>query len=408
MRRNLAPDHYRNHQQRLAMTSIVQRYILKELIAPFVISLAFFSFVFLMTQIPVITDYVVNYQIGIKTVLLLLAYTMPFFLQFVIPMSVMLSVLLTFLRMSGDMEIVALKAGGVSIYRMLPPVLVFGLLGAILTAYMAAYGLPTGRKATKQLLYQVAAAHVDLGLKPRQFIDSFKDVVLYIHEINPATKELKDVFIEDQRNPQLVSTVIAPRGKISVDSAQLVVNLRLWQGGIHQVDLSESRANTLQFETYDIRLDMKRNLAALTQGPEHVEEMSIAQLRQAIHDAAKKDSTYYRPLMELHKKFSLPAACLALSLLAMPLGIRARSSRRAYGVGLGLGFFLFYYILLSIGWVLGEPGTYPPQIGMWVPNAVSLAIGLVLLNRAANERPIVMPPLPRWIRRLQLKSESRN
>lgn len=383
------------------MNSIVQRYILKELFPPFIISLAFFSFIFLMTQIPIITDYVVNYQIGLKTVALLLAYTMPFFLQFVIPMSVMLSVLLTFLRMSGDMEIVALKAGGVSVYWLLPPVLTFGLLGALLTAYMAIFGLPTGRKATKLLLYEVAANNVDLGLKPRQFIDTFKDVVLYIHEIDTASKELKDVFIEDHRSSRMVSTVIAPRGIISMDRSQLVINLRLFQGAIHQVDLGEGRANTLNFETYDIRLDLRRNLAELTQGPEHVEEMSLVRLYETINDKTKTGADHYKPLMEWHKKFSLPVASLALALLAMPLGIRARSSRRAYGVGLGLLFFLLYYIMLSIGWVLGESGAYPPQIGMWVPNVVSVGIGMVLLVRTVNERPIVLPPLPRWIKKLQ-------
>ena len=104
------------------MNTIINRYIFKELWSPFGISMAFFSFVFIMAELPEITDYVVNYQIGLKTVLLLLTYAMPYFLQFVIPMSVMISVLLTFLRMSADMEIVALKAGGVSIYRLLPAV----------------------------------------------------------------------------------------------------------------------------------------------------------------------------------------------------------------------------------------------------------------------------------------------
>ena len=125
------------------MNTIIQRYIFKELLPPFGISLAFFSFIFIITQMNLITGYIINYQIGVGTVGLLLAFAMPYFLQFVIPMSVMLSALLTFLRMSGDMEIVALKAGGISIYRLLPPVLLFGLGGAILTAgMMSAAGSP--------------------------------------------------------------------------------------------------------------------------------------------------------------------------------------------------------------------------------------------------------------------------
>ncbi|MBT8339019.1 MAG: LptF/LptG family permease, partial [Desulfatitalea sp.] len=106
------------------MNRILHRYIFTEFLPPFGISLAFFSFVFIMTQLPVITNYVVNYRIGVFTAVRLMAFAMPFFLQFVLPMSTMIAVLLTFLRMSGDMEIVALKAAGVNLYRLLPPVLV--------------------------------------------------------------------------------------------------------------------------------------------------------------------------------------------------------------------------------------------------------------------------------------------
>jgi lipopolysaccharide export system permease protein len=354
-----------------------------------------------MSQLPVITNYVVNYQIGIMTVGRLLAYAMPFFLQFVLPMSIMIAVLLTFLRMSGDMEIVALKAGGVTIYRLLPPVLVFGLIGTLLTGLIAVYALPNGRKATKELLFEVASSHVDIGLKPRQFIDSFKGVVLYVHAIDPNTKILKDVFIEDRRSPDLAITVVAPSGRISFDPVHFSVNLRLKEGSIHQVNLKETRANDMKFDTYDIRLEMQRKVDGLDQRPMHVEEMGLFELYRSIKGNKHKDEKYYKALLELHKKFSLPAACLALGILAVPLGIRARSSKRAYGVGLGLLFFLLYYILLSTGWVLGESGAYPPAIGMWVPNLLSLAVGIVLLVRTANEKPIVLPPMPRWITRLQ-------
>lgn len=389
--------------------SIINRYILKELFPPFGISLSFFSFIFVMTQLPVITNYVVNYQVGILSVVQLLAYAMPFFLQFVLPMSVMISVLLTFLRMSGDMEIVALKAGGVTVYRLLPPVVVFGLVGTLITGLMAIYALPTGRKATKKLLYEVASSHADLGLKPRQFIDSFENVVLYIHAIDPATKQLKDVFIEDRRSPDLVITIVAPTGRITFDPAHYAVYLRLTNGTINQVNLKEKLAHPTTFGNYNLRLDIQRRTDGLGQRPQHVEEMGFFELHRSIQNSKKKDEKYYKMLLEWHKKFSLPTACLALSILAVPLGIRARSSKRAYGVGLGLLFFLLYYILLSTGWVLGESGVYPPVIGMWVPNLISLAAGIVLLIRTASEKPIILPPMPQWIRRLQFgKSESPN
>ncbi|MCJ8500745.1 LPS export ABC transporter permease LptF [Desulfatitalea alkaliphila] len=382
------------------MNKIVQRYIFKEMLAPFGVSIAFFSFVFIMTQLPQMTNYVVNYRIGLTSLGLMLLYSLPFFLQFILPMAVMIAVLLTFLRMSGDMEIVALKAGGVNIYRLLPPVLVFGLIGAVINAGMAVHGLPMGRKAAKQLLYDVAVAHVDIGLTPRRFIDTYKDVVLYIHEVDTAGRTLRDIFIEDRRSADMSSTVVAPRGRLSVDSENMVANLRLFDGTIHQVGLEEGRVNEVRFETYDIRLDMDRSMDGVSRRPQHVEEMTMAELRHIITGAEQKDGRYYKALLEWHKKFSLPAACPALALLGMALGVRARSSKRAYGIGLGLAFFLLYYILLSLGWALGEEGVYPPAIGMWVPNIVSAGIGWILLVRAVNETPLALPPAPAWLKRL--------
>ena len=92
---------------------------------PFVINLVFFTFVFLMTKILEITNLIVNYKISMFSVLFILLYSVPRFLSFVIPMSVMMAVLLTFIRLSNDKELVSLKAGGVSIYGLMPPVLVF-------------------------------------------------------------------------------------------------------------------------------------------------------------------------------------------------------------------------------------------------------------------------------------------
>ena len=106
----------------MKFNSIINRYMLREMMPPFFITLVFFTFIFLMSSLLEITNLVVNYRIGLSSVFLLLAYSMPFFLEFIIPMSVMMAILLTLLRMSGDNEIIALKAGGVSIYSLLPPV----------------------------------------------------------------------------------------------------------------------------------------------------------------------------------------------------------------------------------------------------------------------------------------------
>ena len=388
--------------------SIINRYIMKEMVPPFMITLVFFSFVFLMTQILEITQLVVNFNISIVSIGLMLAYSMPFFLAFIIPMSVMMAVLLTFLRLSSDNEITALKAGGVSIYRLLPPVLIFGLIAGLLTGFMTIFGLPKGRLALKRLVYDVAVSNLDIGLKARTFNDSFKGVMLYVNHIDQRSKELQDIFIEDQRSQGVVTTVVAPQGKLFSDPEALVFQLRLLNGTINQVDLQNRSAHAIRFDTYDVNLDLSRTITPEDDGPKDEEEMGLGELRNYLRTRSQKDARYYLALMEWHKKFSLPAACLALGILAIPLGIKSQASRKSFGVGLGLVFFLLYYILLSVGWVFGEAGVYPPFIGMWLPNVVMGGIGVFLLARTVQERPIVPEGVRRfWHRQGRRKLKSR-
>ena len=371
----------------MRFNTVVYRYIFREMAPPFGINLVFFTFIFLMTRIIEIMNLIVNHGVSLLAVGWMMLYMMPFFLEFIIPMSVMMSVLLTFLRLSSDNEILALKAGGVSVYQLLPPVIVFCVIGSMLTAFMALYGLPWGRMAIKNLTVQVASGNVDIGIKERTFIDKFKDVILYINKIDPRAKTLSDVFIEDQRGQNAIITVVAPKGQMESDPETHQFLLRLYNGVINQVDINSRAVNTVKFTTYDIHLDLRRALAAVHAGTKHPEEMSFSEIETSLKTATQKNSRYYLTLLEFHKKFSLPAACIALGFLALPLGIQSRSSRRSFGISLGMFFFLIYYIMLSAGWVFGEAGNYPPVIGMWAPNIVTAGFGGILLFRVNNEKP---------------------
>ena len=368
------------------LNSIINRYIFKKLFTPFLICIAFFTFIFLMAEMLKITDMVVNYGIGITVILRILVYSTPFFLMYVIPMATMMAVLLTFLRLSGDNEIVALKAGGVSLYCLLAPVLTFCLIGSLLSFFMAAYGSPRGRHAIKTLTFEVISSNLDVGLKERTFNDSFNGVMLYINQIDVQNRTLIDVFIEDKRNEKIVSTVIAPRGKLYNEPDNMVFHLKLYDGVINQVGIDTHSVHSVSFDTYDIRLDMKK--AAAIGAQKGHKEMGVTELRHLLKGLPEKNEYYHKVTMVLQKKFSIPAACFALGILAVPLGIQTRRTKRSSGLVLGLVFFLFYYILLSLGLVFGEIGAYPPVLAVWMPNLVMGMLGIFFLVKTANERPV--------------------
>ena len=383
------------------MVRILSRHILWEFIPTFLVSMVFFTFIFLMSRVLEFTDYIVNYQVDALSVILLLVFIIPFFLQYIIPLSAMLAVLLTFLRMSGDLEIVALKAGGISMNRLLPPVVVFAVFCGLLTAATSIYALPYGRLASKQMMVSSASKHLDSQLKPRQFINSFKNVMLYIHDIDPDTRDLKDVFIEYRHSQDLVSTMTAPLGRIFVQPDQMAITLRLYNGNTFEVNAVEGAVIPGKFTTTDIRLDIQKTIRSIKDLPKDEEEMNLRELREYMErNKGNKNDQYYITQMEYYRKFSLPVACLVLSILAIPLGIQARSSKRSYGIGLGMLFFFLFYILLSVGYVFGEAGIYPPIIGMWLPDVVMGVIGFFFLKRAIQEKPILLPPIGWWFAKI--------
>ena len=393
--------------QAMKFNSNVNRYILREMLLPLGLNLLFFTFVFLISDMLEITNWVVNHGIGILDVLRMISYSMPDFLMFVVPMSVMLAILLTFLRMSGDNEIIALRSGGLSFYGLLPPVLLICLLGAVSTGFMTIYALPWGRSSMDELTAEIESSNPDIGLKEKTFNDDVKDMIFYVNKIDQKNNMLFGVFIEDRRRPDMLVTIVAPKGRLFSDPEKRMHHLRLFDGTIHRTNLQDGSVSSIHFSTYTSNFGPKNTVPNKKKKKIHQKSMSLGELRQFIRTSPAKDEIYFKALLEFHRKFALPFACFTLGLIALPLGVQSRSANRTFGLIVGLFLFLFYNLLLSAGNILGESGTLPPVYGMWLPNVVTGAVALYLVLRTAKERTIKLDVLarqfqrlPAWIKRL--------
>jgi lipopolysaccharide export system permease protein len=369
------------------------------MLGPFSINMLVFTFLFLMTQMVDITNWIVNYDLDLLDVLAIIFFTLPWFLMFIIPMSTMLAILLTFLRLSSDNEIVALKSCGISIYRLLPPVLLFAAFGCFLTGFITLYAVPQSRAYMQEMALRLAASNVDIGLKERTFNNAFKKVMLYVSEIDTQNKKLIDVFIEDKRQADVVSTVVAPEGKLFSEPEKFIFHLVLSNGTIHQTNLRERSASSIEFDTYKLSLDFSKEMGNLEDREKHREEMSIAELRRYVKESPEKDEDYYKARIVLQRRFAIPVACLTMGLLAFPLGIQSKTSKRSFGLILCLFFFLLYYLLLTAGYAFGEDGTLAPEIGMWLPNCTILSLGMFFLIQTGRERSLKMEIIARIVQR---------
>jgi lipopolysaccharide export system permease protein len=235
---------------------------------------------------------------------------------------------------------------------------------------------------------KIVQSNFNLGLKERQFNDSFEGVMFFVNKVNPENKSMKNIYIEDQREEGISSTVIAPEGHIFNGPDKYSFILRLYNGSVNQVDLKSRSAHTIGFDTYDLKLDLKNAASHSRKRKKKEKEMQLSELISFVKTIKPKTPQYYSVLMEIHKKISIPFACIALAILSVPLGVASLSARKSAGLGIGLVAFLVYYLLLSAGLVFGEAGIYPPVIGMWMPNIIMGGLGLYLLNKTANDRPV--------------------
>ncbi len=388
----------------------VNKSIFKEMIPPFFIGLFFFTFVFTMTSILQFTQYIVNYDISVLTLLLMLIFSLPSYLIFVVPISVMIAVLFTFLRMSNDNEIVALKAGGFSIFRLLPPVMLFCFFAFLLTVVLTVFGVPWGTSSLKSLTNSVAVSNPKIGFKERTFIDSFDGYMLHFDKMDFKRDQMEGIYIEDRRSEDAVTIVVAPTGKIVKGLNETTFYLRLLNGTINRASLENRSVHSISFDIYDLRLEIdKPSGSGKGKRRKRAGEMYWDELRDYIKETTIKDKQYTRALMEFYGKLSIPVACFVLGFLAMPLGIQVKSIKRSSGVGLSLVFFLLYYILLSVGWGFSGSGYYPPLIGMWIPDIVIGAVGGYLFFRTANDRPLeVVFAVKAFINRIMNKNLSEN
>ena len=384
---------------------IIQGYLFKEMLAPFAVSLGVFTSVLLVAKIMELTELVVARGVGLDVVGSLLVYTLPYFFVFTVPMATLLSVLLAFLRLSTDNEVTAIKAAGVGLHQLLPPVAAIAFIAWLISSVLAIWGLPWGNHNFENLIFKVAQSKADLALKERVFLDSFKNLVIYINRL-PGGGVLHDVFIVDERDPARVHTIVAKRGKL-FPAREGRITMRLYDGTIHGVSQDLKKAQTAEFDTYDISLDAS-GLMSAKRTSKHEKEMYLDELLVEMGKHPVGSKKRYLIQMELHKKFSLPFACFVLSLIALPLGTHTRSGR-SWGVSVALAVFLLYYLMLSAAWSFGESGLYPPVVGMWMPNVVFGLLGVMMFRRELNEAPIPildnLDQLPALIARFKSRNQ---
>ncbi|MBF0528018.1 MAG: LPS export ABC transporter permease LptF [Deltaproteobacteria bacterium] len=373
------------------MKKIIFIYIVKDILPSFFINLLVFTFILLMGKILQLTDLVVVRGVKAWTIINLMGMSLPFFLSMTIPMATLLAVLMTFMRLSTDSEITVFKASGISLYQLLPPVMSFSFGAFLLTAYLTLSLVPAANWAFRLELLELAKARADVSLKERVFNVGFKKMVILVNHMSMDSDLMENIFIQDERDPEVVSVIVAARGRIATDSDQGALIFQLFDGVIDRVRRDRQATDTTDFMRYELKMDIEGELGNPELMQRNQSELTTEELWATAEKFKEQGNERYPVyIMDAHKRYSLPIACLVFGLIGVPLGVQFRIRGRNSGITIGLAVFLFYYILLTAGWSLGKSISSHPALGMWLPDILVGALGLYLFRQADKGYPIKM------------------
>jgi lipopolysaccharide export system permease protein len=281
---------------------------------------------------------------------------------------------------------IALRSSGLSLYQLIPPVAMVVVIAMTATALLSLYARPWGNRSLRSALFEIARTRATAGIKPEVFNDDFPGLVIYTEGIDATTDRLRHVLISDERDSTQHNTIFAREGIMTSDPAAQAVTLRLRDGFIHTTDTTAGAEYQTHFQFYDVNLDLRQMIAGARPRERDPKELTLGQLRRAIEAKRAAGQPFVSELIEYHRKFSIPFACVVFGLAAVPLGVQPVRAARSRGFTLSLAMIFVYYILLSIGQALAEHRILPTVVGLWLPNTVFAVLGGYLFVQAARER----------------------
>jgi lipopolysaccharide export system permease protein len=362
---------------------ILRNYILKEFFHSFLLSLIVFTFVLLVGNIIKLAELVINKGVDPISVMKLFVYLVPWLLSFTLPIAVLTAVILTFGRFSSDGELTAMKASGVSLFRISIPVIMLGVIFSFTAFFMNDQVSPNASFASRRVIKDIGIRNPTAYLEEGAFIRGFENYVIFIYEIRG--NKLKNIRIYQPQEGKPTRTIVAEGGEINTFPEKNMIELKLFNGTSEEPSPTDPESfYKLNFKTYHMTLDLSK-IMKKESIEKKTREMTVSELRREIAKSVSQKIDPTPLYVEIYKKINMSVASFVLILLGIPLGIKSHRSEKSIGFGLSLVLFAVYWGMFLGGIALALKGTLPPAIGVSMPNIIFFVLGVAVFIQTARK-----------------------
>src|SRR3989442_3947814 len=386
---------------------VLDRYLARELVSPFAFACALLTFFLVIDGIYHLTDLVITKGVPLHLVLELLAFVLPLFVAYTLPMALLVAVLLAGGRLASDLEIVAFKAAGVSALRLFRPVLAASVLIAGATAVLTLVVNPAASAEFQRQLFRILQARALSGLQERVFNTTFGELTIYVEDVSASQVALRGILVSDERDPTLSRIISSREGRLLTDEVNRSITLRMIDGAVNEADIlpvdlpkdlatkdsspttpraaSAARYRYTRFDIYDMSLSVNSPLKGAPRVEKPDKDLSLGDLGPKIPEYRHDPQSRAPFEIERHKRYALPMAALVFGLVAFPLAIRSHRGRRSIAPVGSLAVLLTYYLTMTSLEGAALNARISSAVAIWAPNALFGTVGLGLLIATARE-----------------------
>lgn len=362
--------------------TILDRYMLEELSGPFVFGLAAFYLIFAATEILNIGKLVSNEHAPLWAAISIFLWSIPAQLVLVIPMALLLGTLLTIQRLSGDSEITALKAAGVTFSRIVLPLLAVGIVMSFVTYFLQERVVPYANDEVTEIennvISHTSAFSRDLTVSAP--LPGGGRQVTLATAYEPNSRALLHVtLVQYDSSNQPRQIVFADRAEFTANK-WVLQNSSVYRFNPDGTTLAEPHISQQQVEIGENPTELVKRISN-----DDPENMSRAQIAEEVSSGQLTENEIRKYVTTYQEKLARPFACFVFILIAIPFGLRPVRGGGATGLGLGLSLVIVfvYYVVMTVCSFLAEAFLPLAAFWSWVPNLIFTAIGLTRLRRAA-------------------------
>lgn len=361
------------------------RYLLKELLIPLGLWLAFLFLLLFVMQFLRATEIMLGSAVKATDIAKLMLYLSPHFLVMAIPIAFLLAILLGIGRLGDDREIAALGALGVGPLQIARVPLLIGFALGLVTLGLTHAAEPRGITAVKGLINEIIKKNIVGDVKPGIFYEDLTNLTVYAEGVDTKSGQWRNVLIHDDREPSSPLLVVAREGRVNPAGLGEWLKIALADGRVHRANRSASDYTIVGFERAEINVGVEGRIVRKNRFRSPREEMTATELWDAAQEERAAGGDPKQFLLAFYGRFGQAMTPLAFALLGTPLALSGRRGGRSRGLLITVLSYVGYYVLVRAFESMAEKGQLPIALAVLLPSLLVGGVGLVLLRRAARE-----------------------